>query len=41
MFIRMFGPIAIAVAVIFSLFIMGDSVYVVFDTNLVDNFEIF
>jgi hypothetical protein len=40
-FMGMLGPLAIAVAVIFSLFIIGDGVFIVFDTNLIDNFEIF
>jgi hypothetical protein len=35
------GPLAIAIAVIFSLFIIGDGVFVIFETNLIDNFEIF
>jgi hypothetical protein len=41
MFIGILGPLAIAVAVIFALFIIGDGVFVMFETNLIDNFEIF
>jgi hypothetical protein len=37
----MLRPLAIAVAVIFSLFMIRDGVFVVFETNLIDNFEIF
>jgi hypothetical protein len=41
MFIGMLGPLAIAIAVIFALMMMRDGVSVIFDTNLIDNFEIF
>jgi cell division protein FtsX len=41
MFMGMLGPLAIAVSVLFSLLLMGDGVYVSFDTSLIDNFEIF
>jgi hypothetical protein len=41
MFMGILGPLAIAVAVMFSLFMIGDGVFVTFETNLIDNFEIF
>jgi hypothetical protein len=41
MFIGMLGPLAIAISVICSLFLMADGVSVTFETNLIDNFEIF
>jgi hypothetical protein len=41
MFMGILGPLAIAIAVMFSLFIIGDGVFVIFETNLIDNFEIF
>jgi hypothetical protein len=41
MFIRMLGPLAIAVSVIFALFLIRDGVFVTFDTNIIDNFELF
>jgi hypothetical protein len=37
----MLRPLAIAIAVMFSLFMMGDRIFIIFETNLIDNFEIF